>query len=137
MERIRRQRPTHDESPTRLRRSRPENSREEHGEWHKELDTSGPFPVRWVQWNDTRCLYIGKHLFGTVSPCAKAPHLHKDAKWAGNVHVTGICGPVAYGDNPVVVQNEVKKKAMEWLAGFKEEAPAPVGGKEEHTRRKR
>lgn len=113
-----------------MRRARPVHEEPE------ELDTAGPFPIKWVQYKNARCLYIGKHLFGVVSPTPHTPHRAVKDTWVGNVNVAGICGPVSYGSNPIVVQNEIKQKAMAWLAGFKEKAPEPVG-MEEQTRRRR
>ena len=125
MERIRRQRVN--EEPARISRKR---------EQTQPLDTAGPFPVKWVQYKTSRCLYIGKHLFGIVSPAPPSPHIAAAHTWVGNVNVAGICGPVAYGSNAVSVQNEIKRKAMEWLAGFTEHAPEAVGVEEHRGRRR-
>jgi hypothetical protein len=83
-----------------------------------------PYPVKWVKYKTTHCLYIGSILFGLVGYTTQ-PHLGK--KWVGNVHLPGVCGPVAFGDNPAVVMRDVKQKAMEWLARLHGEAPPAEG----------
>lgn len=124
MERIRRTR--NPDPPARVTRTRP-----------AAREVPDRFPVKWVQYKTSRCLYIGRHLFGIVS-FGDAKH-RGGMKWIGNVQIPGCVGPVAYGDSELKVMHEIKHKAMEWLDGLNGEAPAPVSVQEEQkkTRRRR
>jgi hypothetical protein len=111
----------------RIRRTRspaPEPSSERRVTRTRIPQANEPYPIKWVKYKTSHCLYIGSVLFGIVG-LSTQPHIGK--KWSGQTHLPGVCGPVAFGDNPAVVMRDTKAKALEWLQKLHGEAPPPEG----------